>query len=108
MGGGVNPFEWILPPVALSHMIVDEASKIGGGDGVAAPGSPDAKRAAVQDEAGKQQEDQRQLLSQQAKKEEQRLADAQPENVRRRAYSAAKALGESGKRPSASAYLSSV
>ena len=26
-GGGVSPFEWILPPVAISHQIVNTASQ---------------------------------------------------------------------------------
>ena len=105
MGGGVNPFEWILPPVALSHHIVDQAAKIGGGDGVSVPGSADAKRSSAQDDAQRQQEEQRQLLSQQAKTAQQKLAESQPENVRKRALAASKALGETGNRQSASAYL---
>lgn len=42
--GGVNPLEWILPPVALSHILVDTASKaVTGKDAIVTPGSPEAK-----------------------------------------------------------------
>lgn len=42
--GGVNPLEWILPPVAISHAIVNTASKaITGKDVVVTPGSAEDK-----------------------------------------------------------------
>lgn len=42
--GGVNPLEWILPPVAISHAIVNTASKaITGKDAVVTPGSAEDK-----------------------------------------------------------------
>lgn len=38
--GGVNPLEWILPPVALSHALVDTAAKaITGKEAIVTPGS---------------------------------------------------------------------
>ncbi len=50
MGGGVSPFEWILPPVAATHLIVDQAARNTGGqfgvnpdDIPNTPGSPAAK-----------------------------------------------------------------
>lgn len=42
--GGVNPLEWILPPVALSHILVDTVSEAAtGSKAIVTPGSPEAK-----------------------------------------------------------------
>lgn len=106
MSGGVNPLEWILPPLAISHEIVNAVAGAAGGEGITAPGSPTAKRDKAINAANAEAAKTRQLLSTQAKVEHAKLADAQPENIRKRALAAAKALGESGKRPSASAFLS--
>lgn len=41
MGGGVSPFEWILPPVAVTHAAVNAAAQISGNPRakIVAPGS---------------------------------------------------------------------
>lgn len=39
MGGSVSPYEWIVPPLALGHLTIAEASKAVGGPSLAAPGS---------------------------------------------------------------------
>lgn len=58
MGGSVNPIEWILPPVALNHMLASEISQAAGGSSLDAPGSPNARRAAAEEEQQKQLADQ--------------------------------------------------
>jgi|SRR6185295_18688711 len=44
MGGGVSPFEWILPPLALTHTIVDQGAKLAGQKLPPVPGSMDAEQ----------------------------------------------------------------
>lgn len=49
--GGINPLEWIFPPLAISHAVVNTASKsITGEDAVSLPGSPNAKAKAAQEQ----------------------------------------------------------
>ncbi len=50
MGGGVNPIEWVVPPLALTHLAVDQGSRMGASavganpdDIPAVPGSQAAK-----------------------------------------------------------------
>ena len=115
MGGSTNPIEWVVPPVAIAHMSIDEglkASKKLGGPDLAlppAPGSPDDKtdEAAAAAEANRQK-----LLSAQAQaQEEARTQAAQdlaarietPQEAmesRRRAIAASQALGGGRRRAS--------
>ncbi|MGH8865537.1 MAG: hypothetical protein ACREVZ_12955, partial [Burkholderiales bacterium] len=89
MGGGVNPLEWILPPVAVSHAIVNEVAPHAGQTRLVTPESQTARTRTKKRDAAEQQ---RQLgLAQTAKDEEaERLrVENLPENVRRRAGVAA-------------------
>jgi hypothetical protein len=108
MGGGVHWAEWIVPWVGASHLAVDQALNAAGeGDKrVAVPGSSldksrDAQKLAETEraQAEAEQQDRARLA------ESQRVAGL-PENVRKRAGATAKLLGESGKRETASQYLS--
>ena len=43
--GGVNPLEWILPPVALTHAVIDTAAQaVTGKEAFVTPGSATDKR----------------------------------------------------------------
>lgn len=45
MGGGVSPFEWIMPPVAISHAAYNAAAQqVSPRAKIEAPGSPDDRR----------------------------------------------------------------
>ncbi len=93
MSSAVNPLEWILPPVALSHMALDAA-----GVKINTPGSPNTKRSAGEAQASREADIQKQRLGEQHRAQQQRLSDAEPMNVRRRAEASARALGETGRR----------
>jgi hypothetical protein len=43
VSGGVNPLEWLVPPVAVSHLIVDQGARVAGQRLPPAPGSETAK-----------------------------------------------------------------
>lgn len=51
MGGGVNPIEWVLPPLALTHLIVDKAADLSGSPIPGVPGSQSAAAAKAKDDA---------------------------------------------------------
>lgn len=51
MGGGVNPIEWVLPPVALTHMAVDQAASLSGNPIPGVPGSQSAAADKAKDDA---------------------------------------------------------
>lgn len=58
--GGVNPIEWVFPPLALTHAAVDVASKAATGENAFnTPGSAGAKQKEAQ-----QQQQQRLSVSQ--------------------------------------------
>ena len=68
MGGGVNPLEWILPPVALAHLAVDQGGKVAseavGGDKL--PGVPGSQRVNEDEAAADAQAQQQAALDAQA------------------------------------------
>lgn len=108
MGGGVHWAEWIVPIVGAHHLAVNTALNASGeGDKkVATPGSGlDKQRKAEQKLAETEAQQRVEEQESQRLAEQQRVAGL-PENVRRRATASATMLGESGKRPTASQYLS--
>lgn len=110
MGGGVNPIEWVLPPVAISHTLVDQGAKAAGVTPPAIPGSPDAKQKKALGDAEAAQQAQRDQAARNQTKAEQDVA-ARTETpqealeARRRAGAVYGSLGSGGKRR-ASQYLS--
>ena len=108
MGGGVNPIEWIFPPLAGAHLAYNAAAQ---------QVSPRAKlniagskNDRTSDAEARARDEQQRLGAAQTEAarvaEEERVAGLS-ENVRKRAGAAATALGLTGsKRPSASSYLS--
>ena len=103
MGGGINPFEWFLPPVALSHAAYNAAAQqVSPRAKLNTPGSRNARESEAQQRLGEAQSERDRLA------EEERVTGL-PENVRKRAGAAAASLGLTGsKRPSASSYLAGV
>ena len=63
MGGGVNPIEWVLPPLAATHMIVDQGATLTGNKLPPVPGSPAANE---DDKAAEAQAKQQAALDAQA------------------------------------------
>lgn len=105
MGGGVNPIEWVLPPLALSHTLVDLGAKAAGENAPPAPGSPDENAASAQESADQRAQD---MLTQQqqARDAEARDLAARTETPqeamasRRRAQASADRLGGGRRRAS--------
>jgi len=67
IGGGVNPIEWVLPPVAILHTIVDQAASASGNPIPGVPGSQTAAAKQAEDDAAAQQHAQQDTANQQAK-----------------------------------------
>lgn len=108
MGGGVHWAEWVMPIVGAHHAAYNAAANASGADSaklVVPTSQLDKKRAGEQKLAETKQQEQVEAQQQQRLAEQQRVA-ALPENVRKRATASATMLGESGKRPTASQYLS--
>lgn len=107
---GVHAAEWVMPFVAASHLAVNAGLNAGGKRDLI-PAVPDTGLSKERDAKQKLAETTAQAnLDQQRAAtlaEQQRVAGL-PENVRKRATATAKVLGESGKRPTASEYLSGV
>jgi hypothetical protein len=101
MSGGVNPLEWLFPPLALSHTIADAA-----GVNVTTPGSPRAQQQQAESAMRNEERAREAALRREQRLSEQREVQARPENVRRRAAASAASLGETGKR--ASQFLSGL
>ena len=94
MGGGVNPIEWVLPPLALTHLAVDQGAKAAGTKAPPAPGSPDEKVASAQEAADQRAQD---MLTQQ-----QQARDAEARDLAARTETPQEAM-ESRRRAQASA-----
>ena len=92
--GGVNPLEWILPPLAMSHIIVDTVSKVATGkNAVQMPGSPDAKARTRQAEHSKQVNAAQTLAESRQREDEAGVATAHRDfNSRQRAARASDVL----------------
>lgn len=105
MGGGVNPIEWVLPPLALTHTLVDQGAKAVGAKVPPAPGSPTAKADEAQDAAEQRAQDAL-TQQQQARDTEARDLAARTEtpqeavDARRRAQLSADRLGGGRRRAS--------
>ena len=108
MGGGVNPFEWILPPVALSHVAYNAgAQQVSPRAKINAPDSKNDRTAEAEARARDEQQRLGAAQTEAARVAEEERVAGLSENVRKRAGAAASSLGLTGsKRPSASAYLS--
>ena len=109
-GGGLSPFEWIVPPVALGHKAYNAtAQQVSPRAKINAPGSKNANKADADERARIEQKRLGDAQTEAARVAEEERVDALPENVRKRAGAAASSLGLTGsKRPSASSYLSGV
>lgn len=99
MGGGVNPIEWIVPPVALAHVAYNAgAQQVSPRAKIDAPGSSNDRRddAMEQDrqqmDAARQAEAERQALIPRPQTGEEELAS------RKRAIAASEVLGGGRKR----------
>lgn len=99
MGGGVNPIEWVLPPVALGHMAYNAgAQQVSPRAKVDLPGSPNDKRDDLMEkdrqtmEAARQAEAERQALIPRPQTGEEEQAS------RKRAIAATEVLGGGRKR----------
>jgi len=105
MGGGVNPIEWVLPPLAMSHLLVDQGAKLAGQKLPPVPGSPDAKADDEADAAEAARIKAQDTLTAQGQQAERDLA-ARTEtpqealDARRRAVAASVALGGGKRRAS--------
>lgn len=95
--GGVSPFEWILPPLAASHAIVNTAAGFAGSKGVVAPTSPTAKRDAAQEQMQQTLADQQKLSQQRAAQVVKPFTAEQEFQSRQRALSASEFLAGSKK-----------
>ncbi len=105
MGGGVNPIEWVVPPVALTHTIVDQGASISGKPIPGAPGSQSAEATSAQDEAlSAKIKAQNQAIAQQTQQERDLAARTETpleaEEARRRAGAASERLGGGKRRAS--------
>lgn len=112
MGGGVNPIEWVLPPVAVSHLIVDQAARAAApGIGVnpddipGTPGSPAARAQSAAQEADAASRAQRAQMQGQQDRATQELAartetPQEAVEARRRAAASAQLLGGGKRRAS--------
>jgi len=103
MGGGVSPFEWIVPPVALAHSSINMAADLAGAKNVklTTPGSSDDQANREQDQGDAGQEAARNATQQQATAAAQVAQDRSPEEEERariRAKSASELLGGAGRR----------
>ena len=100
MGGGVNPIEWVLPPVALTHQALDTAGAtppVPGSQAAAAKKAQDdaeAARIAQRDQADAQQ---RQAADDLAARTE---TPQEAIEARRRAQQSAERLGGGKRRAS--------
>lgn len=99
MGGGVNPIEWILPPVAVAHMAYNAgAQQVSPRAKVDLPGSPNDKRDDLMEQdratmdAARQAEAERQALIPRAQ------TSQEEQSSRQRAIAASEMLGGSRKR----------
>lgn len=87
--GGVNPLEWIFPPLALSHVVVDTASKaITGKEAAIMPGSPVAKAENAQEEQQREMEAAQKLSQSREEERPKPLTGDDELQSRRRAISA--------------------
>lgn len=69
--GGVNPIEWVLPPLALTHLAVDAASKVATGENALnVPGSAGAKQKQAEAEQQQRLSASQELAAEQKRKEE--------------------------------------
>lgn len=112
MGGGVNPIEWVLPPVALTHLAVDQTAKAIGTPIPPVPGSSDAKTNQALGDAEAAAQAQKDQAARNQSAAEQALAartetPQEAVDARRRAGLSYQALGSQGKRR-ASQYLAGV
>jgi hypothetical protein len=103
MGGGVSPLEWIVPPVALTHLAVDKAAPLVGQKLPPVPGSDTAKANAA---AARAEAARKTMLTEAdaaRTREEAQLAartetPQEADLARRRAGRVASRLGQQGKR----------
>lgn len=104
MGGGVSPFEWILPPVAISHVAYNAAAQqVSPRAKLEAPGSPDDKRHELQqagrdDQFAQQQEEEKSAAEYLAANPAPQTPEEELASRRRAQAAGAGKLG--GKRPS--------
>jgi hypothetical protein len=111
MGGGVNPLEYIIPVVGLTHLAIDEATKAGSGGeaGATAPGSPDDKMGEAEEDANAAIAAEQEAARQREEERAQFLRDFDEEKARGRAKESAgrvaAALGGGGRKRRASDYL---
>lgn len=99
MGGGVNPIEWVVPPVAISHMAYNAAAQqVSPRAKLDLPGSPNDKRDDLMEqdrntlEAARQAEAERQALIPRPQ------TGVEEQASRRRAIAASEVLGGGRKR----------
>jgi hypothetical protein len=105
MGGGVNPLEWLVPPVALTHMIVDQGASVAGAKIPAAPGSMTDKEQKLGEAAEAQRTSQRAAAEDERRRRAADLAartetPAEALESKRRAGAANRALGSGTRRAS--------
>ncbi len=112
MGGGVNPIEWVVPPLALTHLAVDQGARMGASavganpdDIPAVPGSQAAKAKSASDQMEATRIANQNILLDQQNKAEQDL-NARTEtpqealDARRRAQAASATLAGGQRRAS--------
>jgi len=103
MSGGVNPLEWLLPPVALAHTAVDLGARIAGvnpEDIPSTPGSPAAREQA----AAESQRETLDAARRRADRDRPQTAQEELESRQRR-KAASELLGGGGRRRKASQTL---
>lgn len=88
--GGVNPLEWIFPPAALTHAVIDTAAKAATGkEAVVTPGS------AVDKQRKAEGEQQRRIQEAQKLSESRAAAEPKPETAEDRLASRRRAIAAS-------------
>lgn len=99
MGGGVNPIEWVLPPVAIAHAAYNAAAQqVSPRAKIDLPGSPNDKRDTLMEkdrqtlDAARQAEAERQALMPRPQTSDEEYAS------RQRAKAASDILGGGGRR----------